>query len=243
MVKIFLDPGHDLHTPGKGVPGMKEFEFNKAVVEHVYWILEGYENVQSMLSHNLHDGIDDSLKARTDRANAWKADVYVSVHANAASSPAANGIETFIHPKAPSETVNIRSVIHGELIRQTGLNNRGLKRSDFHVLRESHMNAVLVECGFMTHAGDLAKLKSEEFRKKCAEAIVAGLVSHYKLKKKAVVKPAAAPTPADLSVNGLNILYRVHVQDIGWTEWKKNGETAGTTGQGKRIEAIEIKLG
>jgi uncharacterized protein YjdB len=32
------------------------------------------------------------------------------------------------------------------------------------------------------------------------------------------------------------------VQDIGWTDWNKNGEIAGTTGQGKRIKAIEIKL-
>ena len=36
--------------------------------------------------------------------------------------------------------------------------------------------------------------------------------------------------------------YRVHVQDIGWTEWVDAGKPAGTTGQGKRIEAIEMRL-
>jgi len=40
----------------------------------------------------------------------------------------------------------------------------------------------------------------------------------------------------------LNVQYRVHVEKDGWTAWKKNGEVAGTTGQKKRIEAIEIKL-
>lgn len=35
--------------------------------------------------------------------------------------------------------------------------------------------------------------------------------------------------------------YQVHVQDIGWQDWKYGGETAGTTGQEKRIEAIIIK--
>ena len=39
-----------------------------------------------------------------------------------------------------------------------------------------------------------------------------------------------------------SILYRVHVQDIGWQDWKKDGEVAGTTGQAKRIEAIQIKI-
>ena len=41
--------------------------------------------------------------------------------------------------------------------------------------------------------------------------------------------------------NSTYIKYRVHVQDEGWQDWKKNGDLAGTTGESKRIEAIEIK--
>lgn len=37
-----------------------------------------------------------------------------------------------------------------------------------------------------------------------------------------------------------NIGYKVHVEDIGWTEWRYDGELAGTTGEGKRIEALRI---
>ena len=37
------------------------------------------------------------------------------------------------------------------------------------------------------------------------------------------------------------IQYRAHVEDEGWQSWRNNGELAGTTGQGKRVEAIEIK--
>ena len=32
------------------------------------------------------------------------------------------------------------------------------------------------------------------------------------------------------------------MQDYGWTNWKNNGEMAGTTGESKRMEAIEIRL-
>lgn len=39
-----------------------------------------------------------------------------------------------------------------------------------------------------------------------------------------------------------NLFYRVHVQDIGWLTWTKNGEPAGTIGFYKGIEALEIKL-
>ena len=38
----------------------------------------------------------------------------------------------------------------------------------------------------------------------------------------------------------ITIKYRVHQQTYGWSEWKTEGQQAGTTGQAKRIEAIQI---
>lgn len=34
--------------------------------------------------------------------------------------------------------------------------------------------------------------------------------------------------------------YKAHVEDIGWQDWKFDGETAGTTGEAKRMEALRI---
>jgi len=39
-----------------------------------------------------------------------------------------------------------------------------------------------------------------------------------------------------------SVSYRTHVQNYGWQAWKKDGATAGTTGEGLRLEAINIKL-
>jgi N-acetylmuramoyl-L-alanine amidase len=188
MVKVMWDPGHDINTPGKGVAGMKEFEFNRAVSRYADTLLHEYENVQTYFSHDLYDGVDDSLTVRTNRANKLDVDCFCSIHGNAASSPAANGIETFIHPRAGQNALNLAAVVHGEIIRETGLTNRGLKRADFAVLRQTKMEAFLTEGGFMTNPQDLAKLKSEDYRKKYAQAIVNGLVKHYKLTKKKVIK-------------------------------------------------------
>lgn len=41
---------------------------------------------------------------------------------------------------------------------------------------------------------------------------------------------------------GKELAYRVHLQDIGWTAWKHEGEFAGTRGQSRRLEAIQIKF-
>lgn len=41
----------------------------------------------------------------------------------------------------------------------------------------------------------------------------------------------------------MSVSYIVHCQDYGWEEdWKKDGQTSGTEGKAKRLEAIEIKL-
>jgi len=34
--------------------------------------------------------------------------------------------------------------------------------------------------------------------------------------------------------------YKVHIENVGWQDWKFDGETAGTTGQSKRMEALRI---
>ena len=47
---------------------------------------------------------------------------------------------------------------------------------------------------------------------------------------------------AEKSTEKYDIEYRAHVQNKGWMDWKKNGETAGTEGQSLRLEAVEIRF-
>lgn len=51
------------------------------------------------------------------------------------------------------------------------------------------------------------------------------------------------PDTGDTQGDGSSkIRYRVYLQGTGWQDWKENGAVAGTTGQKKRIEAIEMHL-
>lgn len=51
------------------------------------------------------------------------------------------------------------------------------------------------------------------------------------------------PDTGDTQGDGTSkIRYRVYLQGTGWQDWKENGATAGTTGQERRIEAIEMHL-
>lgn len=48
------------------------------------------------------------------------------------------------------------------------------------------------------------------------------------------------PTPTKEYDSNEEIRYRVHVSDKGWLPWVKGGEVAGTTGEERRIEAIQL---
>lgn len=62
------------------------------------------------------------------------------------------------------------------------------------------------------------------------------------------VNPSAKPTPIEETnpqepgnpVNDEGLNYRAHVADYGWLDAVRDGQTAGTTGKGKQMEALKI---
>jgi N-acetylmuramoyl-L-alanine amidase len=201
-MKIHLDAGHAYNTPGKRNNTMREWEFNSVVAQYVKDVLANYQGVEVLFAHDPTGKVDISLDKRTDYANRAGVDVYVSIHANAGPS-AAKGIETFVYTSKPKEAVAFANLTQKKLVEKTGRSNRGVKTADFHVLRETHMTSILVECGFMTNSDEAVLLKSADYRLKCAYAIAEALVEQYKLKEKQKPKP---PTPSPGKE-----LYRVQV--------------------------------
>jgi N-acetylmuramoyl-L-alanine amidase len=196
-MKIMLDAGHGLSTPGKRTPdGMREFEFNSAVTEIAKKLLLEYENTQVIFAHDPTGKVDVSLADRVAKANKEKVDVVVSIHANAFGDDwnDANGIETFISDdRFPFNELELASYIQKYLIRETGRKNRGVKRGSLYMTKVSNtIPSVLVECGFMTNKEEAALLKSSSYREKCAQGIVKGLAEQFKLKLKSKVKKELA---------------------------------------------------
>ncbi|MEK5065882.1 N-acetylmuramoyl-L-alanine amidase [Cytobacillus sp. FSL R5-0596] len=215
-MKIILDAGHGSNTPGKRSPnGMKEFEFNSAVANYVKGVLDNYD-CQVRFAHDTSGKIDVELSKRADLANSWGADVFVSIHANAFGNGgwnSAQGIETFAYKTKPKNATALANVIQKKLVQKTGGQNRGVKFADFAVLRETKMDAILAECGFMTNQAEASRLKTSDYRIKCAYAIAEGLIEFYKLKEKAKPKE-----PVKSSAKGL---YKVQV---GAFSDKKNAD-------------------
>ena len=180
-MKIVLDAGHGPNTPGKRSPdGLREYTINREIAYAMRDELLKYKGVEVLFTFS--DSQDVPLKERTNKANKWGADVFVSLHANAAAGKMGNhgGIETLVYSTV-GDSLKLARVVQRHLIAATGLRDRGVKVMNMHVLRESKMPAILIEHGFMDSNTDLPKLKTSQFRKLCAEANVKAIAEFYGL--------------------------------------------------------------
>lgn len=172
-MKIMIDAGHGPETPGKRSPDgrLREFHFNSAVADAVKkrLLLEGHT---IFFSHQ--KDTDVPLYERTLLANRLKAELFISIHANAFGSSFNNscGIESFTFTKPLVASKTLADSLQHALVLATGRPDRGVKGADFAVLRDTNMPAVLIECGFMTNRIELELLKSDNYRNSCANAIV-----------------------------------------------------------------------
>lgn len=254
---IALDDGHGMETPGKRtpvVPGIgrviKENEFNRAVVNFLDQELRrcGFRTLLVAPGDN-----DVPLKARTDLANAKGADAYISVHYNALSGTfekGGKGIETFIYTsvKDGSPTHKLGTLIHRNLMKGTPFVDRGLKRADFHVLRETKMPAVLVECGFMDNVREAQLMLDVNYQKECAREIAQAICEFFGVKYVPEAAPAPKPDPAptakDPLVEALEVLKSKGIEfDLKyWSENARPGKTCNGEYVGILLQRIANKL-
>ncbi|MDF2792069.1 MAG: N-acetylmuramoyl-L-alanine amidase family protein [Neobacillus sp.] len=194
MFKISLDAGHGLNTPGKRTPdnSLHEWQFNSEVVRYMQLELANYQDVAVLRVDDSTGQRDIPLKERTDRVNGWGSNIHISVHANAAGNgwSDAHGIETFVYKTTLKGSTALANKVQASLVSATGLTNRGVKAGDLHMVRETKMDAILVEGPFMTNQNEANLLKSDEFRRKYAIALVNGIANQFGL-----MKAYAAPVP------------------------------------------------
>ena len=157
--KVFIDPGHGGTDPGASGNGLYEKEVVLSISKKVRNILisKGFE-VELSRSKDQYVSLSD----RAAQANAWDADLFVSIHCNSATSSSANGTECYTYPTANTSTKSLSKNMASALASKLGLTNRGHKEANFAVLRLSNMPAILIETAFINNANDASKLKTRE---------------------------------------------------------------------------------
>lgn len=160
IVKVFIDPGHGGKDPGAGGNGLREKNLTLDIAKRIRNNLQqDYLGVDIKMSRTNDKYL--SLAQRTNMANSWKADYFFSVHIN---SGGGTGMESYIYNgNVSNETKRFQNVVHSHLLSKVNVRDRGKKRANFHVVRESKMPAMLFEYMFIDNRSDSQKLKSNAF--------------------------------------------------------------------------------
>lgn len=189
-MKILIDNGHGVETPGKRSPdgSFREYRWSREVARMVCdaLVADGYD--AELL---VPETKDISLSERCRRANKYsKYDtILVSIHNNAAGNGSrwmsargwsiytTKGItkadylaeciyqrakETFIAPLSVRTYSNSQKLAHDW-------------EANFYLLLHSYCPAVLIENFFMDNKADVAFLKKEDGKRTCASVIVEGI--------------------------------------------------------------------
>lgn len=197
--KIMWDKGHGGTDPGAVGNDLQEKTLTHQIVEYAMaYMNNNYAGFDQRTTRTNDQTIP--LNSRDDEADEWGADVFVSVHINAGGG---TGFETFIYNSKPSSsTIDLQNILHPEILaamQQFGtISDRGKKRANFAVLRETNMPAILTENLFIDTT-DSKLLKNEEFLKAVGEAHAKGVSKFLGLPTKTL------PEQVDTKVSELKI--------------------------------------
>jgi N-acetylmuramoyl-L-alanine amidase len=174
-MEICIDPGHGGADPGAiGLQPVrlqeKDFTLSQALL-----LKEELERLGHTVIMTRHQDRTLSLGARAAFANQFNADRFISIHANAAGTTTAEGMEVFHFPDSASGRPLAQSLFSEMMAAFPGHRNRGVKEANFAALRLTAMPAVLVECEFITNPTQLSFLRDPANQRTMAQALARGV--------------------------------------------------------------------
>ena len=167
-MKIFVNPGHGGSDCGAVGNGLKERDVVLNIGRRV-------ENYLRAVGFDVKLFQYDGLAEICADANAFGADLFVSIHCNAATGKA-QGAETY-HYYGSNDSRRLAVLIQRQIVNSIAVFNRGVKEESFAVLSGTNMPAVLVETAFIDNAADAKLLVEHE--DDFARAIARGISDYF----------------------------------------------------------------
>lgn len=195
-MKILIDPGHGIDTPGKRSPDglFREYLWNRQVAD---LILEGLVSAGVDASLVVTETNDVSLRNRVNRVNTIcnrlgaSNVLLVSIHANAAGNGSAwmnaKGWSCYTsRGKTKSDQVAeclydaFEAEFQDRKIRKDMSDGDRDWEENFYVLQKSKCPAVLIENFYYDNREECTWMLQEETKKRIASAAVKGIIKYIK---------------------------------------------------------------
>lgn len=186
MRRIMVDAGHGGRDPGAVDGGVKE---SMVSLHYATELAIAFEQLGFVVRMTRTGDEFISLGERVRLADAWPADIFISIHCNSSSNAAANGVWV-IH----DDDTGLKSGIalsHAVFRRMAAIpgiadddpeievypdRTGWVGNKELTVVSDTDMPAILVELGFLTNIMDREQLTATETVKKVAHAISVGVV-------------------------------------------------------------------
>ena len=176
-MKICINGGHypGLDSGAVGASGLQEANVVHDIMQSVMYYLQqaGYETIQVQ---------ENELQAICDASNNFGADLFVSIHCNAAANTEAKGTETWFNDGSIVGE-SLARCIQSQIINLLNTVDRGVKDAvpgvnGLYVLKNTNCPAVLVETAFISNPDDELLLASDQGKDDFARAIAVGITNY-----------------------------------------------------------------
>ena len=202
VLSVCLDPGHGGKDPGNEEGRRQEKEYTLLLARDVRDLLTG-AGLKVTLTRNGDNFVP--LPDRTEIARQRGADLFVSLHFNAAMADKnqVQGVEVYCLTPVGAGSTNARgdsgdmSAFAGNtldaknmllayqfqkaMVKSLAVEDRGVKRARFAVLRNARVPAVLVEAGFMSHPRESKRIFDPQYRRQLAQTLRDGILAYKRL--------------------------------------------------------------
>ncbi len=182
---VILDPGHGGAANGAEYFGTKEKDLNYKIL---YTIGKKYFNQDTSklkVYYTRINDVDMSLSDRAAFASRYGADLFVSLHMNAALVKSAYGTEIYYSnsnnsPNTAGLTSKILADTFAERLPESlGTLKRGSRAEKYTVVHKNTVPAVLIELGFLSNESDYYKLSDANFQENAAKTIYETLLQIF----------------------------------------------------------------
>lgn len=174
-MKICIDPGHGGKDPGALGHAVEEADYNliEASILTAKLSALGHKVLQTRTTD-----IFLELKQRVALAQKFGADLFISIHANGALTSAAEGME--VHYYKQNSMLVAKKIFQSMSETFPKHKKRGVKLSNFYVIKWTTMPSVLIEGGFITNPKEQKFLFSKSDQIAMASAISRGVAEWSK---------------------------------------------------------------
>ncbi|SHF16057.1 N-acetylmuramoyl-L-alanine amidase [Caloramator proteoclasticus] len=178
MARVCLDYGHGGQDAGAVYKGRNEKDDNLKLGKKVAEILRQ----NGIVVDETRTGDNTvSLQERSNFERKNNYDYFISFHRNASVPEKAKGVETFVYSLTNVRAKALADKVQANLVA-LGFVDRKVKSANYHVLRETKAQAILIEVGFIDNTEDnnLFDTKFNDIAKAIAKAILNQLGIEYK---------------------------------------------------------------